>query len=381
MRFIHTADWHLGRLFHGRHLTEDQGYALEQFCEIVKEMKPDAVVIAGDIYDRSAPPTEAVELLDETLARLTLDMATPVIMIAGNHDSPQRLGFGSRLLAERGLYVRGALTAELAPVVLRDKWGEVYFTPLPYAAPYAVRSVYEGAAVEDHDAALGLMVKTALTSVPDGKRKVAVAHAFVAGGQESESERPLSAGGSGAVSSGWFKPFDYTALGHLHGSQTAGSSNIRYSGSLLKYSFDEAGQRKGINLVELAADGTVRCEVIALTPRHDVRKVRGRFADIIADRVQYPSSDDYIAVELLDKEPILDARGQLSAVYPNLMQIERPRPAAAAAQDRPRDYRTRNTRQLFGGFFQAVTGEELTAEQRRVFGAAVDELTAGERGG
>ncbi|WP_110954891.1 exonuclease SbcCD subunit D [Anaerosinus massiliensis] len=380
MRFIHTSDWHLGRLFHGRHLTDDQSYILEQFHDVIKETKPDALIIAGDIYDRSVPPTEAVELLDDTLAKILLDAKVPVMMIAGNHDSPERIGFGSKLLAGQGLHVTGTLEKMLQPVVLEDDYGKVYFMPFTYAEPALVRHVFAKSNLENHDVAMEFLIRQSLKHIPENARKVAIAHTFIAGGLESESERPLSVGGTSQVRSSLFAPFHYTALGHLHNSQRAGSEKIRYSGSLLKYSFDEANQKKGLNLVELDKDGTIKIEMISLTPKHDVRVVEGYFKDILVNREVYPVSEDYVSVKLLDTMPILDVHGQLEKVYQNLLQIERPNLMVDGKLQKPNgDHRKMSETELFDSFFEQMTGEHLTEVQRKVFHEHLDALFQAER--
>ncbi len=382
MRFIHTSDWHLGRLFHGKHLTQDQSYVLEEFYQVVKDTKPNAILIAGDIYDRAVPPIEAVELLDDTLARLLLDQKIPVIMIAGNHDSAQRIGFGSKLLAGQGLYVTGQLTNPLKPVVLTDSFGDVYFMPFTYAEPSLVRSVYQRDEWLDFDGAMKFLVQQSLQKIPQGVRKVALAHAFIAGGQESESERPLSVGGSSNVSAGSFAAFDYTALGHLHNSQQAGGKEICYSGSLMKYSFDEANQTKGINIVDMDRSGQLEIERISLKPKYDVCKVSGYFADILQNREKYPIQDDYMMVSLKDRQAILDVHGQLEKIYPNLMQIERPYLNIGGELAKERlDYRTKTELQLFDDFFRQMTDLELSQEQKQTFATNLDELLLKAREG
>lgn len=380
MRFIHTSDWHLGRLFHGKHLTDDQAYVLEQFQDVVKETKPDAIIIAGDIYDRSVPPTEAVELLDDTLAKLLLDQKVPVMMIAGNHDSPERIGFGSKLLAKQGLNVIGTLENNVQPIVFHDAFGEVYFMPFTYAEPALVRSVFQQTQINSHDLAMQFLVERSLEQIPQNARKIAIAHTFIAGSMESESERPLSVGGTSNVTSSVFAPFHYTALGHLHNSQRAGADHIRYSGSLLKYSFDEANHKKGINIVELDAEGKMHIEIVSLTPKYDVRVVEGYFNDILKNREQYPLSEDYISVKLLDTMPILDVHGQLEKIYKNLMLIERPCLTIDGKLQKPNgDHRRMSEAELFDSFFEQMTGEKLTEMQSKVFREHLDELFQAER--
>lgn len=380
MRFIHTADWHLGRLFHGKHLTEDQAHVLEEFHAVVKESGAQAVLISGDIYDRAVPPTDAVELLNDTLDRLLLEAKVKVIMIAGNHDSAQRVGFASKLLEAQGLFVRGNLERDLKPIVLTDEFGPVYFQPFTYAEPALVRSVFGQSDVNDFDAAMAFVVQQGLQNIPSDCRKVALAHAFIAGGVETDSERPLSVGGATNISAAHFKPFDYTALGHLHNPQQAGAENIRYSGSLMKYSFDEAGQEKGIYVVDLDENGKIDLEKIKLQPKRDVCRVRGYFDDIVHNRELYPAQDDYMSVELLDTQAILDVHGQLEKIYPNLMQVERTSlNSGGSLRQNQTDYRSKSELELFSDFFHQMTDEDLTAEQKQVFEKNLDELLAKQR--
>lgn len=379
MRLIHTSDWHLGRLFHGRRLTEDQAYLLKGFCELVKEERPDAVVIAGDLYDRAAAPTEAVALLDETLAKLLLDLKTPVFMIAGNHDSPERVGFGSRILAGQGLFIAGKPEPAAAPFLLEDAYGPVEFHLFPYAEPALARCLFHQIPLKDHHSALAHMVSVSLQAGRKNVRRVAVAHAFVAGGTESESERPLSVGGSFQVDPEIFSPFSYTALGHLHKAQTAGSNSIRYAGSLFKYSFDEAGQKKGVQLVTVDAAGAVTVETRQLPYLRDVRVIEGRFDEILRDRLKFPASKDYISVKLLNTEPIIDVYSRLSEVFPNLMQVERPMLTAGTLTGIAVDYRKIGEAELFAEFYKQMTGSELNEAQRTLFIRELDEMLQRDR--
>ena len=367
MRFLHTSDWHLGRLFHGVHLTEDQGYVLEQLVLLAKEAKVDAILVGGDIYDRAVPPAEAVELLNQVLQRLVLECALPTVLIAGNHDSPERLGFGSALLARQGLYVAGPLQAQKPALVLEDGAGPVHIVPLPYAEPAAVRYALGGEAA-DHDAALRCQVAAALAMVPSKARKVAVAHAFVAGGMASESERPLSVGGSGMVGADAFAAFDYTALGHLHGCQQSGDK-VRYSGSLLKYSFQEAEQAKGVHLVDLAADGAVTVETVRLTPRRDVVCWQGTFQELLAR----PKCSDYLMVTLTDDAPVLDAKGRLQQQHPEILHLEYARLQKLKEQQGVQDHRRLGPEELFACFFREVAGREWKQEEEALFAALVEE--------
>lgn len=375
MRFLHTSDWHLGRIFHGTHLTEDQAHLLEQFLDLIRDSKPQAVVIAGDIYDRAVPPTEAVELLNETLSRIIIDYQTPVILIAGNHDSPERLGFGNQLLARQGLHVFGPLTGKPRTIILEDEYGPVHFVPLTYAEPSMVRERLQEPEALDHEHALNIMIHHALNQIPESARKVAIAHAFLSGGAVTDSERPLSVGGSGMVSADLFKPFNYTALGHLHHSQKVGNDSIRYPGSLFKYSFSEANQTKGINLVELNAEGEAHIESIALSPRRDVRILRGYFKEILEHADTLGNSEDYLQIVLKDTDPILDPIGQLRKVFPNVLAIERPYITNTGnllgLKD---DHRKLTEKELFASFFEQMSGQALNPEQESELAAVLEEV-------
>lgn len=380
MRFLHTSDWHLGRLFHGIHLTEDQAYVLAQFIDLVRESKPDAIIIAGDIYDRAVPPIEAVELLNELVSQILLDYKVPIIMIAGNHDSAERLGFGSRLLAGQGLYVVGGLTKEIQPIPLYDEHGPVYFAPLTYGEPALVRERLSRPEIASHEQAMQAMVQDVSKKIPSKARSVAIAHAFIAGSLESESERPLSIGGSSMVNATVFQDFSYTALGHLHNSQQAGNPVIRYSGSLLKYSFAEASQQKGIYLIEMDKEGGVRVERVSLTPRRNVRCIKGYINEILQYPLDENNRQDYISVTLLDEAPILDAMGKLREIYPNVLQIESPRfSKKGVLSGLPKDHRKLSEKELFAAFYHQMTGDTMTQEQQNHLIKVIEELYRQER--
>lgn len=361
MRFLHTADWHLGRVYHGVSLLDDQAHVLRDFVRVAAETRPDAVLIAGDVYDRSVPPADAVRLLDEVLTELVAGLGLPVVLIAGNHDGPDRLAFGSSLLTRAGLSVRGPVAAEVAPVMLHDAHGAVAIYPLPYAEPALVRSALGAEGLTDHHAALGAQLQAIRAAHPAGTRAVVVAHAFVQGGSESESERPLSVGGSGAVGAELFDGFDFVALGHLHRPQTAGSERIHYAGSLLKYSFAEAGHAKSVNLVEMDAAGRCTVERIALAARRDLRIVEGELADILAAAATDPGRDDYLLARLTDHGALLDAMGKLRTAYPNALAIERPQHAGDGPGRAAADHRRIRVEDLFAGFYAEVAGRPLEA--------------------
>jgi exonuclease SbcD len=380
MRILHTSDWHLGRIFHGIYLTDDQAHVLQQFIQLVGETRPDVILITGDIYDRSVPPTEAIKLLDEVLSCILINYKVPIILITGNHDSPDRLGFGTRLMAMQGLHLIGQLTDRLKPVVIHDSDGPVYFCPAPYVEPPLVRERLLAPGAINHEQAMLSLIQHLSAPIPEGVRRVILAHAFVAGGEESESERPLSVGGSGMVSASFFQPFNYAALGHLHQPQDVGNEHVRYAGSLLKYSFSEASHRKSVTLVEMDGAGKTSFETIPLTPRRDVRRLEGYFTDILTGPKNGESKDDYIMVTLKDTGPIMDAIGKLREVYPNVLHLERPYLTAGGELRGPgADHRRLNEAELFSSFYEQVTGTPLSAEQNQTFAETLEKFYRRER--
>jgi len=380
MRFIHTADWHLGRIFHGVHLTDDQAYVLDQLVDLVRETGAEALLVSGDIYDRAVPPPEAINLLDDVISRLVLGLEIPVILIAGNHDSPSRLGFGSRLLAVQRLHVISLLSPHPEPIILEDRHGPVQVYAFPYAEPAVAREQLQTEDLHDHQAAMHYCCNLTRGSQSPGIRKVLLAHAFVSGGEESESERPLSVGGAGSVEAGCFDGFHYVALGHLHRPQAIGPGHIHYAGSLLKYSFSEAEHIKSVTLVDMDADGVQKVERLPLTPRGDVRCIAGTLQEILGAEPDPERSRDFLKVTLLDREPVLDAMGKLRMLYPNVLQIERPHLfEAGEIKGSAGDHRHLSDIDLFRAFFHQVTGQELTAEQTEAYASIVEQLRQQER--
>lgn len=379
MRFLHTADWHLGRVYHGVSLLEDQAHVLRDFVRLAAELRPDAILLAGDIYDRSVPPAEAVRLLDGVLTELVSGLGIPVVMIAGNHDGPDRLAFGAGMLGGAGLTVCGPVSARVAPLLLRDGAGEVAIYPLPYAEPALVRATLGDDSLGDHHAALGAQLQAIRAHHPAGLRSVVVAHAFVLGGAASESERPLSVGGSGAVGAALFDGFDYVALGHLHRPQQAGSERIHYAGSLLKYSFAEADHGKSVNLVDMDGSGRCTVERIALTPKRDLRIVEGTLDALVAAAATDRARDDYVLARLTDRGALLDAMGKLRTAYPNALAIERPALHGEGEGRAAADHRKIQVEDLFASFYAEMTGQVLEAAAAELLARIVADGERAER--
>lgn len=378
MRILHTADWHLGKLFYGGYLTEEQAYVLEhQFLPMVREEGIDAVVLAGDVYDRSLPPAEAVELFDEIVTKIVREYGIPFFIISGNHDSSARLSFGSRLLAGEGLHVFGDLGKLSGPVLTEDAFGPVAMVPLPFAEPAVVRHFFQDAQVTDHETALQRLIAYQTRGIAPGMRSVCIAHAFLAGSVECESERPLSIGGTEVVRASLFEPFTYTALGHLHGPQQVGNPVIRYAGSLLKYSFGEEKQKKGAVLVDMDKEGSVKTTYMPFAPRHDVRIVRGFFDEIMAgtdDR-----ADDFILVRLDDTEPILDGMARIRKKYPHALALETPNRQYMAKTEDAVPVQGLSEQDIFAHFASAMRpGQPVSPEEQNCLNELWNQLDAHE---
>ncbi|ABV87954.1 exonuclease SbcCD subunit D [Shewanella pealeana] len=379
MKFIHTSDWHIGRQLHNQSLLDDQCFVLNQIIELATEHNVDAVVVAGDIYDRSVPPANAVALLDDVVNRLVNELKIPLIMIAGNHDGHERLGFASRQMNDSGLHIVGPLTQEVRAIELKGKQGSAMFYGLPYADPATVRQVFDCEA-STHEEAMAKLLEQVELHDSKGLPKVVVSHCFLDGGSESESERPLSIGGADKISPKLFTPFNYTALGHLHGPQYKGAEHVRYSGSLLKYSFSEQHQNKSVTLVELDCDGKATFELLPLKAVRDVRIIEGELAQLLEQGKTDLNREDYLMVRLSDKTAILDAMGKLRSVYPNVLHLERTGLMSDKSKvELSRDHIKKGELDMFTDFFAQVSGEPMTEAQQQAMITAIDELHKAER--
>ncbi|CAM3199261.1 exonuclease SbcCD subunit D [Vibrio neptunius] len=364
MKFLHTSDWHLGRQFHSVSLLDDQKAVLAQLIEYLQFNAVDALVIAGDIYDRSVPPTAAIELMNEFVRQVCNELELPVILIPGNHDGAQRLGFGSSQMKGAGLHIISNFAEMVEPVVLSTDEGEVAFYGMPYNDPELVRHHF-GQPVSTHDDAHRLLIEEIKSQFKPGQKNVLISHCFVDGAIESDSERPLSIGGSDRVSHEHFVDFDYVALGHLHQPQKKGEDYIRYSGSLMKYSFSEQHQKKGMTLVELNKQGFVSATHIDLTAPHQMRIIEGELDQVIASGKTDPNHHDYLLVRLLDKHAILNPMEKLRAVYPNVLHIEKPGMLVGVEQEMAQAKLARSEVDMFKDFFLEAQNSELTEAQNQ----------------
>ena len=370
MRFLHLSDLHLGKRVHGFSMIEDQAHVLHEIEEIAKSVTPDAVLIAGDLYDKGVPPTEAVGLLDGFLTRL-LSLKIPVLVTSGNHDSPERLSFAGDILDASGLYIAGVLQSKVKCVRLTDAWGPVEFYLLPFVKAAKAAALHPQADIENCDDAVRAMI----ADIPReaGVRRVLLAHQLVAApGEQVErcDSETLQLGGTDAVLADAFDAFDYGALGHLHRAQRVGRDGIRYAGSPLKYSFSEARGAKSITLVEMD-ENCVHAKLLPLSPLREMRELRGRLDDLL--KAAQEESDDYVRAVLTDQEPLYDAIGRLRRVYPNVMSLEFEREAALEGQKALHqvDVRSRTPMELFEDFYLHQAGMELDDAARAVVQEAV----------
>lgn len=323
MRILHTADWHLGKTFRSVSLLEDQRHVLYQIFDAIVEQNIQVLIVAGDIYDKPSPSEVAVALFSGFVERVYEETEAAIIIIAGNHDSGQRIGAFTKLYDRSRILIRGTLEREEKPLILKDQHGPVAFSALPYGEIFAARRAFEDETIRSPEDVLRLEVDAARAMKPNDARWVVIAHAFVTGGLPSESERKLSVGTVETVSSSLFDGADYVALGHLHRAQTAGRKTVRYSGSPLAFGFDEADTTKTMTVFDLDADGSLQdFQEIAFEPLRKVREVRGLIADLVVEAEKAPS-DDYICAVLLDEGAVVEPAAQLRPHYPNILQTLR----------------------------------------------------------
>lgn len=368
MKLLHTADLHLGKTLKGQSLIDDQEFILDEIFKIIDDAKPDAFLIAGDVYDRGIPPADAVNLFDETLNKLA-EKNLPTLIIAGNHDSATRLNFGSKLFERQNIFIASKATEEPVQVVLEDKFGEVYFSLIPYFIPAEIKAD-ERLTYND---ANKLYVDVARKKIPDNRRSVALAHVFLTGGIESDSERKF-VGGAANVDSKIFDGYNYVALGHLHRPQKISAENIRYAGSPLKYSFDEANHKKSVTLIDLDEAGAVEIEKIPLTPRRDVRIETGTLHDLLRNG----RTDDYICARLTER--VINVQDKLAWIFPHLLSVEFDLPQSFSADNESKIFREgTSTLDYFADFFNVQTGENLTAEYRAAMEKFLTEIDRDER--
>lgn len=400
MKIIHTSDWHIGKIVNEFSMIEDQKYILNKLIELIKEEQPNVLIIAGDIYDRSIAPVEAVELLNETLSDLIMDTNTKIVAISGNHDSGERLSFGSKILEKQGLYICGRDNELYRHVLIKDDNKNVNFYLVPYKDPALVKKLLDNKAIKNHNDAMSETIKTIKENLNKEEVNILVSHGYVtmkrsdaiesneqkyeiAELEISESERPLSIGGTDLIDGNLFKDFDYVALGHLHGRQRIGRDEMRYSGSLLKYSFSEVNQKKGVTILDIKDDKSINIEFKKLKPLRDMRVIRGDIENLVKEgREAEDEKEDYIQAILTDDGELINPMEKLRSVYPNTMLItrERRREYSEDKTSAKGEYKTKSKIDLFKEFYEDLGSGDYTKEKEDVLMNTIDEvLKKGEK--
>lgn len=372
MKIVHLSDLHLGKWVNGFSMLEDQKYILDQILSVIESEQPEAVLISGDIYDRSVPPAEAVQLFDGFLVGLA-ERGTEVFIISGNHDSAERLAFGGRLMEGSGVHFSPVYDGNVQSVLFTDAWGEVMIYMLPFVKPAHVRrwlGTETGSCTEAVAAAISRM------EIDPQRRNVLMTHQFVTGAERSESE-DVSVGGTDNVDASVFFPFDYVALGHIHGPQFVERETIRYCGTPLKYSFSEKDHKKSVTVAELRKKGNIILHTVPLTPLHDLREIRGSYEELtLRKNYERTDVDDYIHAILTDEEDVPDAAARLRLIYPNLMKLDydNTRTRTSAYITEGAALRPRSERELFAEFYEKRNGRPMNEEQEKMVSVLLDEI-------
>ena len=378
MRLIHLSDLHLGKRVNEFSMLEDQAYILKQILTIIDAEKPHAVLLAGDVYDKAVPPTEAVELFDEFLVGLAR-RGLEVFVISGNHDSPERISFGARIMDASGIHLAPVYGGKVRPTSLEDEYGPVDVYMLPFLKPAQVRRFFEGAELSTYTEAVDRAIQS--MDIDPKRRNVLVTHQFVTGARRSESEE-LSVGGADNVDAGVFAAFDYVALGHLHTPQNGGTDRIRYCGTPLKYSFSESRDAKSVTVVELGEKGTLSCRTVPLTPLHDLVELKGTYKDLTLKAFYANTSwqEDYVHITLTDEEDVPDAIGKLRTIYHRLMKLDydNTRTRSQGALQAAEEIEAKSPLQLFSDFYRAQNNQPMSREQADFVRTLMERVWEGE---
>ena len=363
MRFLHLADLHIGKRVNGFSMIEDQKFVFEQVYNVIENEKIDGIIMAGDIYDKPVPSAEAVKLFDEMLTRL-VSINLPIFVISGNHDSAERIGFGSDILSAAKVYMSRVYNGNLQKIELEDDYGKINVYLLPFIKPATVKNIYKEAEIKDYDDALEYVLSQ--EKIDETKRNVIVSHQFVTGAMRSESEE-VSVGGLDNVSVENYEAFDYVALGHIHRAQQIGRESARYAGTLLKYSFSEEKHNKSMTIVDLKEKGNIETKEIPVKPLHDLKTIKGKFSKITSEEFYKElKKEDYYRAVLTDEDDILNAIGKLKSIYPNLMSMEydNTRTRSYSVVDNVETGETKSPLEYFEEFFEKQNGRKMSEKQR-----------------
>lgn len=378
MKFIHLSDLHIGKRVNEFSMIEDQEYILTKIINIVDDVKPEAVLICGDVYDKSVPSAEAVSMFDEFLVRLS-KRSLKIFIISGNHDSPERIAFGAKLMNASGVYMSPVFGKDIVSVKLYDHHGDVNVFMLPFIKPAHVKVHFPQATIESYTDA----VKTAIDNldVETVDRNILLTHQFVTGSERCDSE-DISVGGSDNISSGVFEKFDYVALGHIHKPQSIGRETLRYCGTPLKYSFSEASHQKSVTVVELQEKGIVNIQTVDLIPLRDMREIKGTYMEM-TDKRFYSSLnlEDYYHITLTDEEDVIDAINKLRVIYKNIMKLDydNKRTRSGSVIDSINDVQSKSPLTLVSEFYELQNNQPISEEQEAFVANLIEKIWEGEK--
>lgn len=395
MKIIHTGDWHIGKIVNEFSMIDDQRYILNELIKLINFEKPDVLIIAGDIYDRSIPPVEAVDLLNEVFSKILIDNKVKIVAISGNHDSGERVSFGSKILEKEGLYIQGIIEDEIKSITIDEEEGSVNFYMIPYVDPAILRRKFNNPEIRNHNDAMKELINRIKPSLNEGERNIVVTHGYVtykrkdamdkdvenlyelAELEVSDSERPLSIGGTDLIDSDNFDCFDYVALGHLHGRQKVGREEIRYSGSLMKYSFSEINHKKGVVIIEIDGNKNINIRQEELSPKRNMRIIKGPLDELIKAGLEDCSNrEDYIQAILTDEGEIIDPIGKLRSAYPNIMILKREekKNIGTSLTAASKGYKSKSELELFEEYYDRLGSGEFTEEKKEVIRNVINEV-------
>ena len=374
MKIMHLSDLHLGKRVNEFSMLEDQIYILNEIINIIDEQKPKVIILAGDIYDKPIPPAEAVELFDDFLYKLS-KRNLYVFIISGNHDSPERIAFGSRLFDRSGIYLSPVYKGKISPICIDDKYGKINFYMLPFIKPVNVRRFFPDAEVYTYTDALSTVISD--MHIDTAQKNILITHQFVTGSSRTESE-DVSVGGSDNVDADIFNDFDYVALGHIHRSQSCGSEYIRYCGTPLKYSFSESKDIKSITMLDIKEKGNIKLDFIPLTPLRDMVEIKGSYNELMLKSFYENTSltDDYVHITLTDEEDIPDVITKLRVVYKNIMKLDydNQRTKKSSEINPINDMDSKSPLELFDTFYELQNGKHLSDTQRVFLKNIIEEI-------
>ncbi|QCT07308.1 exonuclease SbcCD subunit D [Ruminococcus bovis] len=373
MKIMHLSDLHIGKKVNEYSMLQDQIYILKEILQIIDDEKVETVIIAGDVYDRSLPPNEALELFDEFLYQLS-SRNVNVFVISGNHDSPERISYGGRMMTENKIFLSPVYDGNVKPITLNDDYGEVNFYLLPFVRPADIRRYFPDENIENYTDAVKVAIDN--MNVDFNERNILVTHQFVTGAELSESE-DIIVGGTDNVSGEVFDGFDYVALGHIHREQTVGKDNIRYCGTPLKYSFSEAKHIKSVTILDFNDKGNIEYSKIPLTPFRDMREIRGTYYELtLKSNYENTNTDDYLHITLTDEEDIPDAIGKLRSIYPNIMKLDYDnlRTRGSGTVDAIENIESKSPFELFADLFKQQNNQDMSKEQEEIMRNLIDKI-------